>query len=301
MDCALFEAFAKTLEAEVLTEEPLKNHCSFKIGGPAERLVIPKKESAVIQTVQFARENNVPLTVLGNGSNVLIRDEGLRGIVLKLAGGLCSLAHTGDGTISAGAGLSLKKLCMFAEERSLTGLEFAYGIPGSVGGAVYMNAGAYGGEIKNVLAGVRTVSLTDGSVREYPAGQLSLSYRHTPFMETKEIITAAHFRLTPGDKDAITQQMRTLLAKRKASQPLEYPSAGSTFKRPQVGYAAAMIEQCGLKGLRVGGAEVSRKHAGFVLNTDNASFEDVRKLMEQIQSRVFAETGVMLEPEVEIL
>lgn len=291
----------RDFDAELLFEEPLKNHCSFRIGGPAEAMATPKNEKALLAVLRYAREENVPLTVLGNGSNVLISDEGIRGIVLRLAGGLTDLIYLGDGVIAAGAGLTLTKLCLFALEKNLAGLEFAYGIPGSVGGAVYMNAGAYGGEIKNVLLSVRAVSLKDGSVREIPAEELDLSYRSTPFMNKEDVITAAYFRLTPGDQNAIGEQMRTLLARRKASQPLEYPSAGSTFKRPAGAYAAALIDQCGLKGFSVGGAAVSAKHAGFVLNMGGATCADVLALMDAVRERVREQTGFTLEPEVEIL
>ena len=286
---------------EILAEEPLKNHCSFKIGGPAEVLFVPKNEKALIAAIRYCNENSVRLTILGNGSNVLISDAGLRGVVAKLMGGLGDLIYLGDNVIAAGAGVSLKKVCTLAKEKSLTGLEFAYGIPGSVGGAVYMNAGAYGGELKNVLLSVRSVSLDDGSVEETPIKDMEFAYRNTPFMKNRRVVTAAYFKLEPGDPEAITARMNELMAKRKASQPLEYPSAGSTFKRPPVGYAAAHIDECGLKGCRVGGAEVSTKHAGFVLNTENATFADVRALMAHIQKTVLEKDGVLLEPEVEIL
>lgn len=301
---ALYDTFSRRLSdypGEILAGEPLKNHCSFKIGGPAEVLFIPKNEAALIAAIGFCRETGARLTVLGNGSNVLISDAGLDGIVVKLMGGLDDLLYLGDNVIAAGAGVSLKRVCLLAKERSLTGLEFAYGIPGSVGGAVYMNAGAYGGEIKNALLSVRSVSLQDGGVEETPADALEFRYRNTSFMKNGRIVTAAYFRLAPGDPAAINDRMNELMAKRKASQPLEFPSAGSTFKRPAEGYAAAHIDQCGLKGYRVGGAQVSTKHAGFVLNVDHATFEDVRTLMRDVQRVVYEKHGVMLEPEVEIL
>lgn len=296
-----FSDYLQGLPGDVIPGAPLKNHCSFKIGGPAEVLFVPRSEKALIAAICFCNENGVRLTVLGNGSNVLISDKGLPGIVVKLMGGLDDLMYLGDNVIAAGAGVSLKRVCMLAREKSLTGLEFAYGIPGSVGGAVYMNAGAYGGEIKNVLLSVRSVSRADGSVEETPAADLAFQYRNTSFMKNGRIITAVYFRLAPGDPAAIADRMNELMAKRKASQPLEYPSAGSTFKRPPVGYAAAHIDACGLKGCRVGGAMVSEKHAGFVLNTDHATFQDVRALMRDVQRIVLEKDGVLLEPEVEIL
>lgn len=296
-----FSDYIRDRKGLVLTDEPLKNHCTFKIGGPAEILFVPQDEDALIAAVKFANLYNVPLRVLGNGSNVLISDKGLKGITLKLKGGLTDMMYLGGGNIACGAGVSLKKLCTFALENSLTGLEFAYGIPGSVGGAIYMNGGAYGGEIKNVLASVRSVSLKDGSVKEAPVSELDMSYRHTAFMTNDEIVTAGYFKLETGSKEEIEAKMSELLGKRKASQPLEYPSAGSTFKRPPEGYAAAHIEQCGLKGHSHGGAMVSPKHAGFVINTGNAVFDDVIAIMDEIKQTVFEQHGVMLEPEVEIL
>ncbi len=296
-----FSDYINEWKGLVFTDEPLKNHCTFKIGGPAEILFVPQNEKALIAAVKFANLYGVPLRVLGNGSNVLISDKGLKGITIKLMGGLTDLMYLGDGMIACGAGVSLKKLCTFALENELTGLEFAYGIPGSVGGAIYMNGGAYGGEIKTVLTAVRSVSLKDGSVKETPVSELDMSYRHTAFMTNGEIITAGYFKLEKGDKTEIEAKMSELLGKRKASQPLEYPSAGSTFKRPPEGYAAAHIEQCGLKGHSHGGAMVSPKHAGFVINTGNASFDDVIAIMDEIKQTVFEQHGVMLEPEVEIL
>lgn len=296
-----FSDYINEWKGLVFTDEPLKNHCTFKIGGPAEILFIPQDEKALSAAIKFAGIYGVPLRVLGNGSNVLISDKGLRGITVKLMGGLTDILYLGDGMIACGAGVSLKKLCSFALENSLTGLEFAYGIPGSVGGAIYMNAGAYGGEIKNVLSSVRSVSLKDGTAKETAADALDMRYRHTAFMTNGEIVTAGYFRLEKGDKQEIEAKMSELLGKRKASQPLEYPSAGSTFKRPAEGYAAAHIDQCGLKGHAHGGAMVSTKHAGFVINTGNASFDDVIAIMDEIKQTVFEQHGVMLEPEVEIL
>ncbi len=285
----------------VFNDQPHKNHCTFKIGGPAEILYVPQDEKSLIAAIKFCNIYGVKLRILGNGSNVLISDNGLKGVTIKLMGGLTDLFYLGNGMISCGAGVSLKRLCSFALENSLTGLEFAYGIPGSVGGAVYMNGGAYGGEIKSVLTSVRSVSLKDGTVKETPVGELDMSYRHTAFMTNGEVITAAYFTLEKGEKEAIEAKMSELLGKRKASQPLEYPSAGSTFKRPPEGYAAAHIEQCGLKGHTHGGAMVSTKHSGFVINTGSATFNDVIDIMEEIKQTVFEQHGVMLEPEVEIL
>lgn len=297
----LFSDYIKDYNGELLLDEPLSRHCTFRIGGPGEVVYTPRDEKALIAALAFARSNGVPLHVLGNGSNVLIADEGLKGITLLLINGLTDLLYLGDGLIACGAGVPLKRLCVFAQEHSLTGLEFAYGIPGSVGGALYMNAGAYGGEIKQVLASVRSVDPQTGEAEETPLSGLEYAYRNTTFMKNGRIITAGYFRLAPGDKDAITAKMNELMGRRKASQPLEWPSAGSTFKRPPVGYAAAHIDECGLKGRSVGGAQVSTKHAGFVVNTGGATFKDVTELMCVIKEEVQRRHGVTLEPEVEIL
>ena len=295
-----FIAKFKNEACQILTDEPLRNHCSFRIGGNADVLVIPKNETVLSSVIRFADERAVPCHILGNGSNVLIADEGIRGIVIKLMNGLCDLIYLGDGIIACSAGISLTRLCNFALEHSLTGLEFAYGIPGTVGGAVYMNAGAYGGEIKDVLMSVRSID-REGNAVETPAAELQFEYRNTSFMKNGRIITSAYFQLKEGKKDEISAKMEELMGKRKNSQPLEYPSAGSTFKRPPVGYAAAHIDECGLKGTSVGGAQVSTKHAGFVINTGNATFSDVISLMDTIKKVVLEQHGVLLEPEVEII
>lgn len=296
-----FTASFNNSECQILTDEPLKTHCSFRIGGNAEILVIPKKEKVLSDIIKYCSERAVPFHILGNGSNVLISDLGLKGVVIKLMGGLSDLIYLGDGIIASGAGISLTRLCNFALEHSLTGLEFAYGIPGTVGGAVYMNAGAYGGEIKNTLLSVRSIDKENGIPSEDKAEELSFSYRNTSFMKNGRIITGAVFSLKEGNKEEIKAKMDELMAKRKSSQPLEYPSAGSTFKRPPVGYAAAHIDGCGLKGTAVGDAEVSTKHAGFVINKGNATFNDVLSLMEIIKNEVLNQHGVLLEAEVEIL
>lgn len=296
-----FGEYIKNQSGEALFNEPLSSHCSFKIGGPADILYTPYDENALISALRFSNENSLPCRILGNGSNVLISDKGLRGLTVKLMGGLTELSFTENGEIFCGAGVSLKKLCTFALQNSLTGLEFAYGIPGSVGGAVYMNAGAYGGEIKNVLSSIRCVDPKTLKIEEIPASRLDIAYRSTPFMTNGKIITGAYFTLEKGDKEAIKEQMDTLMTKRKSSQPLEFPSAGSTFKRPPNGYAAAMIDECGLKGCKVGNAEVSQKHAGFVVNKGGASFNDVMGVIEKVRKTVLREKGVYLETEIEIL
>lgn len=296
-----FKVYIEKQKGSVFFDEPLKNHCTFRIGGPAEILYIPENEEALKKCFSFVKENGVPLHILGNGSNVLIADEGLRGVVVRLMGGLTDMIYLGNGVISCGAGVSLKRLCSFALENSLSGLECLYGIPGSVGGAVYMNAGAYGGEIKDSLMSVRCIDPVSLETEEIPIENMSFSYRSTPFMTNGKIVTAAYFRLSGAPAKEIEDKMSELMGRRKASQPLEYPSAGSTFRRPKEGYAAAHIEQCGLKGFSHGGAAVSSKHAGFVINTGNAAFSDVLELMDIIRETVKREHGVELVPEVEIL
>ena len=296
-----FLANFKNKECVISTDEPLMNHCAFRIGGASEVLVIPKSEAVLSEILKYADERNISVHILGNGSNVLISDDGLKGITVKLMNGLTDLLYLGDGIIVSGAGVSLTRLCNFAKEKSLTGLEFAYGIPGTVGGAVYMNAGAYNGEIKDVLFSVRSMNMKGTDITEVPASELEISYRNTSFMKNERIITSAFFKLQEGNIEEIQCKMEELMAKRKNSQPLEYPSAGSTFKRPEKGYAAALIDQSGLKGTSVGGAMVSEKHAGFVINYNNASCSDVLALMEIIRNTVFEKHGIELQPEVEIL
>lgn len=293
----------KTIEnfgCTVLCDEPMSRHTSFRIGGNVKYLIIPHSEEALLSVLRLLKEHDIACLILGNGSNVLFADEGFDGAVIRLSDGLTSLSMEDETTICCGAGVILARLCTFALENGLTGLEFAHGIPGSVGGAVFMNAGAYGGEIKDCILSVRHLSPT-GEILETPASELHFSYRHTSFTENGHLVLGARFRLAKGDKTAIRERMNELIQKRKTSQPLEYPSAGSTFKRPAVGYAAAHIDECGLKGCSVGGACVSTKHAGFVINTGAATAADVRALMKKIQNTVLEQHDVLLEPEVVML
>ena len=284
---------------EMRAREPMREHSSFRIGGAAEVFAVAESEEELTCLAAFCREENVPLLVIGRGTNLLISDDGLRGVVVKPGEGLSALRAEGEHII-AGAGVTLARLAQFAQQHALTGLEFAHGIPGSLGGAVVMNAGAYGGEMKDVVVSVRCLD-DDGEIREYPAEALDFSYRHSRFSEHGGIILGAVLSLTPGDGEAIAAKMRELMAKRAHSQPLDLPSAGSTFKRPASGYAAAMIDGAGLKGYAVGGAMVSEKHAGFVVNTGGASFDDVMAVMAHVQSTVREKYGVTLEPEVRII
>ena len=275
-------------------------HTSFQIGGPAAVMVFPETADQVAEVFRLSREFRITPIVLGAGTNVLAPDEGLDTLILETRTGLQEISCLGDGVLEAECGATLTKLAVFAMEQGLSGLEFAHGIPGTVGGGVYMNAGAYGGELSQVLAQV-TVLYPSGNREVLMAEELALGYRHSRFMEEEGMILSARFRLTPGDPREIRSSMNELMRRRRASQPLEFPSAGSTFKRPAGGYASALIDKAGLKGLTVGGAQVSPKHAGFVINRGGATCRDVLALMEQVREKVLADSGITLEPEVRIL
>lgn len=278
--------------------EPMSAHCSFRIGGPAELFAEPASERELVRLVSVLRYEAVPFLVIGNGTNLLVTDSGVRGVVIHLGEGFAG-AQAEENRILAQGGITLARLAVLAMEHSLAGLEFAHGIPGSLGGAVVMNAGAYGGELKDVIKSVR-VLCPDGGVRTFAAQDCDFSYRHSRFDEGY-IILGAEIELSHGEKGEISARMRELMSRRSASQPLDRPSAGSTFKRPAAGYAAAMIDEAGLKGYRIGGAAVSEKHAGFVVNLGGASFDDVIAVMDHVQKTVLGLTGTMLEPEVRII
>ena len=281
---------------ELRRNEPMSRHTTFRVGGPAALMALPASEEELLHAAQAALEADVEPLCVGNGSNLLADDAGVDAFVLKTVPKMSRIAEKGN-ALTAGAGLTLAQLAVEAANRGLTGLEFAHGIPGSVGGGMVMNAGAYGGELCQVVRQVRAMDC-EGQVRELSGEECAFSYRHSRFSEGGWLILSATVELQPGDPAAIRARMAELMAKRKEKQPLEYPSAGSTFKRPEGYFAAALIDQCGLKGLRVGGAQVSEKHAGFVINTGNATCLDILTLMDQIRERVFRETGVELEPEV---
>ena len=277
-------------------DEPMAKHTSFRIGGPAKRMAFPKTREQLVVLMGFLQDAGVKPLLIGNGTNLLVADKGLDTVVIDTSAELSHIELTDEGEITADAGVSLSKLALFAWKNGLTGLEFAHGIPGSVGGGVTMNAGAYGGELAQVIESV-TVLFPDEGVRTLNAGEMAFSYRHSLLTERPEaVVLRAAFRLQPGKPEEIRKKMDELMARRKASQPLEYPSAGSTFKRPEGYYAAALIDQCGLKGLTVGGAQVSEKHAGFVINRGSAACADVTALMAEIQRRVKAQTGTELGP-----
>ena len=279
-------------------QEMLCAHTSFKIGGPAAVMAFPSSVQSLAGLLRAARELGVQPRVLGAGTNVLAPDEGLDELVICTKDALMGLRQLSGGRIEATAGQSLASAAVFAREHRLSGLEFAHGIPGTVGGGVYMNAGAYGGEIKQVVESM-TVLTMDGALREYAGGEL-FSYRMSVFQTMPCVIVSAVFRLMPGEPETIQKTMHELMLKRRASQPLELPSAGSTFKRPVGGYAAALIDAAGLKGRGVGGAQVSQKHAGFVVNTGGATARDVLATITMIQEEVYKSSGIHLAPEVRI-
>jgi len=278
----------------------LSGKTTFRIGGPADLFLEPKSEGEISKIFTFATGHEIPLLVLGNGSNVLFSDEGYRGAILHLGDGFGQIRQESETEISCESGAKLSDLCEYAQEKGLSGLEFAYGIPGTVGGAVFMNAGAYDGEIKDVIRSARYLA-ADGSVKEIGADEMKLEYRRSAFMDMDTVITGAVFSLTPGNPQEIRAKMDDYMSRRRDKQPLEYPSAGSTFKRPVGNFASALIDQCGLKGLRAGGAAVSEKHAGFVINTGGAKCGDVLSLIEKIKAIVKEKTGYELECEVKII
>ncbi len=296
-----FLQYQATLEGfgcEVRADEPMKNHTSFKIGGNADLFVTVGSEDQLTAVAGFCKEKEIPLFVLGNGSNLLVSDRGIRGVVLRLGGAFCDIGFNEDGTIHCGAGAQLSKLCAFALEHSLTGLEFAWGIPGSCGGAAFMDAGAYGGEMRNVVVSCEHIDLGTGERGVFAGEELDFDYRHSVYSGGGYVIAALNLRLEKGDKQEIRAKMDELMGRRREKQPLEYPSAGSVFKRPAGHFAGGLIEQCGLKGAQVGGAQVSPKHAGFIVNVGGATCEDVMGLIEMIQKTVREGTGVELECEV---
>ncbi len=285
--------------SRILMDEPMSEHTTFAVGGPADVLVLPKSVKEMSLAIRAARSLELPVTVLGGGSNVLVRDGGIRGVVIQLNQMMKVLSCNGT-KILASAGYMMKDVCQFAQEQGLTGIEFACGIPGTLGGAVFMNAGAYGGEMSHVVSRVRTVNST-GGVHTYNAPNLGFSYRQSRFQKSQEFVVEIELTLRQGNKAEIQQEMDDLMQKRRSKQPLEMHSAGSTFKRPPGYFAGTLIDQTGLKGLSCGDAQVSTKHAGFVVNTGHASARDVLQVIHEVQKRVEKAHGVHLEPEVRII
>lgn len=290
----------KLLRPEQLRrEEPLSRHTTFRVGGAAEYFVTPEL-GQIPQVVALCKRYDLPLTVIGNGSNLLIADAGLRGVVMEIGRAAAGITVTDGTDLLVQAGTLLSEVANTAAKHGLAGMEFAAGIPGSMGGAVVMNAGAYGGEMKDILTEVRVLTL-DGEILVRPAQELDLSYRHSRMMDEGELVLEARVHLEKDDEAAIRARMEELKKKRVEKQPLEYPSAGSTFKRPEGYFAGKLIEDAGLRGFRVGDAQVSEKHCGFVINRGSATAADIIELMHQVQLRVREQSGVDLEPEVRLL
>ena len=288
---------ANILGCEALKDEPMNKHTSFKIGGTADTYIKVDTLSKLSAILKECKESDIKYTLLGNGSNVLVSDDGIRGVVIRLAGDFRQITLVDETTIFCGAGATLAYLCKFALNCGLTGPEFAWGIPGSVGGAVFMNAGAYDGEMKNVVHSVSHIS-PDGKIGRLEKDELEFGYRTSAYRKNDMILTGVTLKLEKGNVDDIRNKMDDFMNRRTSKQPLEFPSAGSVFKRPEGNFAGALIQQCGLKGKSVGGAQVSEKHAGFIINKSNATANDVKNLVKEIQTTVAEQTGYNLECEL---
>ena len=285
--------------SQILVNEPMKKHTTFKIGGNADFLVVIEKMEDLIKIREYATKNNIPLFILGNGSNLIVNDNGIRGIVVKVE---TQNVECRDNLLIADAGVSFTKLSHVAHENSLTGMEWACGIPGSVGGAIYMNAGAYGGEVSDIVKYVEYID-ENGEIKRLNRDELNFSYRKSAFNTNKAngIIIRGCFELEKGDKDSIMASMNDYLKRRRDKQPIEMPSAGSVFKRPEGHFVGQMIEELGLKGYRIGGAEVSNKHAGFIVNAGDATAQDVKNLIDFIKVKVKERYNIELETEVKFV
>ncbi len=281
-----------------LENEPMKHHTTFKVGGPADLLVSPDI-AQLAEVLSLCKKYQIPYYVIGNGSNLLVADKGIRGVVIAMTGRMGEIEVTGT-TITAGAGCSLGQAAAKAAACGLTGMEFAAGIPGTLGGAIVMNAGAYGGEMKDIVTGVLVMD-EDGHQKEVSVDELDLSYRHSCIPKNRWIVLRVTMQLQKGDERAIRARMAELREQRLEKQPLEYPSAGSTFKRPEGYFAGKLIMDAGLRGYQVGGAQIAEKHCGFVINKENATAEDILTLMQNVSEKVEMQFGVKLEPEVKII
>lgn len=291
---------AADLGSKVLFQEPMSKHTTFKIGGPADLFVTVHNRIALQKLIKAANDAQIPFLAIGNGSNMLVKDSGIRGLVIALDDEFQKIRLLDKDRIECGSGATLAGLCNFAKDNSLSGLEFAWGIPGSAGGAAFMNAGAYGGEMKQVLVSCKHMT-TAGEIAVLSGDELQLSYRKSAYSTNQAIILSLTLQMQKGSQEQIMITMEDLLNRRKSKQPLEYPSAGSVFKRPEGNFAGTLIEQCGLKGKRIGGAMVSPKHAGFIVNDGGATCEDVLRLIEFIQNTVLRQTGVALECEIKTI
>ena len=286
-------------DVELRFDEPMSRHTSFRIGGPAEVMAFPKNREELANVLKVSALLDRTPAILGAGTNILAPDDGIRGLVVCLKDCMGGMEQLDETHIRVMAGVTMTRAAMFAANLGLSGMEFAHGIPGSVGGGVYMNAGAYGGEICQICESVEIMDLS-GDLKTYSCEQMGFSYRHSILEEEAGIVVSAVFHLTPGNPEEIKAKMKELQGKRSASQPLDLPSAGSAFKRPVGGYAAALIDQAGLKGYRVGGAAISEKHAGFAVNLGGATAAQVRQLLEEVSDKVYENSGIRIEPEVRI-
>lgn len=289
---------AEELGISAKRDEPLKEYTSFKIGGPADLLIQPDSTESLSEILKTCKAEGVTPYILGRGSNVLVSDDGVRGVVIVMGEAFSKIEYCGNNLLKVQAGASLRRVCLFCLDYSLSGMEFAYGIPGSTGGGVYMNAGAFGGELSDRIVLVDHMDMNGNKGSFQGSRELDFSYRHSRYMDEDLIITSVIFYLEKGNPDAIKMKMDNILGRRKAKQPLEYPSAGSTFKRPEGNYASKLIDECGLRGKEIGGAQVSEKHTGFIVNKGDATAEDVKALVKYVQDTVERKTGILLEPEI---
>lgn len=291
--------FVKKNNIPYSIDEPMSKHTTFKIGGNARLMLFPESEEQTASVIKECRADSIRYIVIGNGSNLLVSDDGIDAVVIQMSKGMSQVKLIDDETIYAQAGAQLMKVCRFALENGLSGLEFAYGIPGSCGGAAFMNAGAYGGEMRDVLYRCDHID-ENGDMGFLEGDDLNLSYRHSAYYDNGCIVTGLYMRLKKDNPDDIKARMEDFLSRRKDKQPLEYPSAGSTFKRPEGYFAGALIEECNLKGMKQGGAQVSTKHAGFVINTGGATCKDVLELCRKVSDTVKEQKGVNLEMEIRV-
>ena len=291
----------KKIPAErLIADADMKQYTSFKAGGRADLLVMPGSYDDLIYTTDTLKSESAPYMIMGNGSNILVKDGGYRGVIIRIDEGFSDINIQGNSVI-AGAGALMSTVARKALEAELTGFEFASGIPGSIGGGVFMNAGAYGGEIADVIEYAQVLDTDTGSIRRISAAELELSYRHSILQQSGDIVLSVKLNLKKGNYSDIAEEMKTLTARRNEKQPVQYPSAGSFFKRPEGYFAGRLIQDAGLKGLSVGGAKVSSKHAGFIINTGGATASDILSLMRLVQNTVYDRFCVMMEPEVRII
>ncbi len=295
----LFKLLKNKKFGEMLFDEPMKNHTSFKIGGPADLMIIPNTEKEIVESVKFCRNNNIKYFIMGNGTNLLVKDSGIRGVVIKIGNGFDKIDIYSDKIICQ-SGALLSVVGKRALKESLTGFEFASGIPGTIGGAVTMNAGAYGGEMKDIVIKVKALDKANNIV-ELNNEDMNFRYRGSKVVDEGLIVLAAEFQLKKGEYSVIEEKMKNLTYKRTLKQPLELPSGGSTFKRPTGYFAGKLIEDAGLRGLRYGDAQVSEKHCGFIVNKGDATFEDVFTLIKTVQKIVNDKFDIILEPEIKII